>query len=117
MTTIEFIYNYGLPVLLVVAFAVVLFILYKKGYKNFVKQICFYLVCEAEAQFGGGTGTLKFAAVTSWLYERLPVVCKLLFTQKQIDAFIEEAVTKMKEWLKTNDKAQNLINEYLPKIE
>ena len=79
--------------------------------KKYAKQICFYLVCTAEKQFGSGTGTLKYAAVTAWLYERLPLICKLFFTEKQIDNLIETSVQKMKEWLSNNDKAVEALIE------
>lgn len=92
--------------LLVVAlFIVALVILIKRGYKKYAKQICFYLVCKAESEFGKKTGTLKYAAVTSWLYDKLPAICKFFFTEKQIDKLIEEAVVQMKEWLENEENA------------
>lgn len=94
-------------VLLVVAFIVLLIILLKKGYKTQVNEILFYLVSKAEQEFGGGTGQLKYAAVTTWVYERLPAIAKFIFTPKQIDIMIEAAVTRMKEYLKTNESAEN----------
>lgn len=113
MSFIDFIALHWSSVLVVVLFIVALIILVKRGYSKYVKQICFYLVCEAEAQFGSGTGSLKYAAVTSWLYDRLPAVCKFFFTEKQIDKLIEDAVSKMKNWLSLNDKANTLITDTL----
>lgn len=117
MSFVDFIVNYWSSILVVILFIVVCVILVKKGYAKYVKQICFSLVCDAESAFGSGTGALKYAAVTTWLYDKLPAVCKLLFTEKQIDAFIEDAVAKMKEWLKTNDKANALITAPLIETE
>ena len=102
---VEFLLEYWSSILVVILFVLALLILVKKGYVKYAKQICFYLVCRAENEFGTGTGALKYAAVTSWLYEKLPFVCKLLFSEKQVDRMIEEAVSQMKEWLETNDKA------------
>jgi len=96
-------------VLLVVAFVVLIIFLLKKGYKTQVNEILFYLVSKAEQDLGGGTGQLKYAAVTTWLYERLPTIAKFIFTTKQIDIMIESAVTRMKEYLKSNEYAKKLI--------
>ena len=113
MNFVDFVAQYWSSILVVLLFLVALIIMVKKGYTKYAKQICFYLVCEAEAEFGGGTGTLKYAAVTSWLYDKLPVVCKFFFTEKQIDKLIEDAVSQMKNWLVSNDKANILITQTL----
>ena len=96
-------------VLFVIVAALILIFLYRKGAKKKVFEMLFYLVIIAEEEFGGGTGQLKFAAVTTWIYDRLPAITKILFTAKQIDNMIEEAVERMKEYLKTNEQARNLI--------
>ena len=111
MAFISFVSTYWSSILVVVLFIVLLIVLIKKGYTKYAKQICFYLVCQAEAEFGNGTGTLKYAAVTSWLYDRLPVICKIFLTEKQVDTLIEDAVTQMKEYLSSNSKANALITE------
>lgn len=111
MSFVEFITQYWSSILVVVLSIVAIVVLIKLGYKKYAKQICFYLVCTAEKQFGSGTGTLKYAAVTAWLYERLPLICKLFFTEKQIDNLIETSVQKMKEWLSNNDKAVEALIE------
>lgn len=113
MDFVNFITTHWSSILAVVLFIVIMIVLVKKGYTKYAKQICFYLVCEAEKQFGSGTGTLKYAAVTSWLYDKLPVVCKFFFTEKQIDKLIEDAVAQMKDWLNSNNKANSLITESL----
>ena len=105
MSFADFFVAHWSSILVVVLFIVALVVLVKKGYAKYAKQICFYLVCEAESEFGNGTGAIKYAAVTSWLYDKLPSVCKFFFTEKQIDNMIEEAVTQMKEWLSANEKA------------
>ena len=74
---------------------------------------------QAEANTSG-TGELKYAAVTTWLYERIPAIVKFFFTAKQIDQLIEAAVDQMKEYLKKNVSAQafvvttNEINNVVP---
>jgi hypothetical protein len=106
--------------LVVVLFIVICIVLVKKGSAKYVKQMLFYLVTQAEAEFGSGTGDLKYAAVTTWLYEKLPAILKFFFTAKQIDAMIEAAVDQMKEYLQKNASAQafvvttNEINNVVP---
>lgn len=98
-------------VLFVIVAALILIFLYRKGAKKKVFEMLFYLVTIAEEEFGGGTGQLKFAAVTTWIYERLPAITKLLFTAKQIDNMIEDAVERMQEYLESNSKAKVLITD------
>lgn len=96
-------------VLVVVLFILFLLVLIKRGATRQVNEILFYLVTEAEAQFGNGTGQLKYAAVVAWLYEKLPTIMKILFTEKQIDILIENAVLRMKKYLDSNENAKVLI--------
>ena len=102
----SFIITHWVDILIVVAFIVGLCLLVKFGYKKQVKEICFYLVNEAEREFGGGTGQLKYATVVTWLYERLPAVLKLFMTAKMIDNLIEDAVKRMQQYLDTNQQAR-----------
>lgn len=83
----------------------ILFLLHK-GYVKQANEILFYLVTQAEKEFGGGTGQLKYAAVTTWLYEKLPAIAKILLTSDQIDILIESAVLRMKEYLDNNMQAR-----------
>jgi len=108
---VEFLVANWDSVLFVVIAIVALVFMYRRGAKKKVFDILFYLVTVAEEEFGGGTGQLKFAAVTTWIYDRLPAITKLLFTAKQIDNMIEEAVARMKEYLESNEHARVLINE------
>ncbi len=117
---IEFLAQYWDSILVVILCIVICIALIRKGSAGYVKQILFYLVTQAEAEFGSGTGDLKYAAVTTWLYERIPAILKFFFTAKQIDAMIEAAVDQMKEYLKKNASAQafvvttNEINNVVP---
>lgn len=115
MSFINFLSAHWSSILAVVIFIAICIILIKKGYSKYVKQILFYLVCEAEQQFGSGTGTLKYAAVTAWVHERLPAIVKIFLTEKEIDKLIEAAVAEMKQWLEVNEKAKLLINENIIK--
>lgn len=105
----DFIVSNWDSILFILLAIIALIFLYRRGAKKKVFEILFYLVTVAEEEFGGGTGQLKFAAVTTWIYERLPAIAKLLFTAKQIDNMIEGAVERMKEYLESNSKARILI--------
>lgn len=105
----EFILKYWDSVLVIILFVLFLLVLIRRGAVKQVNEILFYLVTEAEAQFGNGTGQLKYAAVVAWLYERLPAIVQILFTEKQIDLLIENAVLRMKKYLDANDNAKILI--------
>lgn len=106
---IDFLTSNWDSVLVVILFLLLIVYLIKRGATKQVNEILFYLVTEAEATFGSGTGELKYAAVVAWLYEKLPTIIKILFTEKQIDNLIENAVSRMKEYLATNEKAKLLI--------
>lgn len=117
---IEFLTDYWDSMLVIVLFIVICIVLVRKGSTQYVKQMLFYLVTRAEAEYGSGTGDLKYAAVTTWLYERMPAIIKFFFTAKQIDAMIESAVQQMKEYLSKNDYAKsfvvatNKVNKVIP---
>lgn len=96
--------------LVVIAFVVLVLYLLKKGAEKKVNSMLFYLVTEAEMIFGSGTGELKYASVVTALYDVLPTVLKILFTQKQIDNMINDAVEDLKEYLKRNPKAEQYVN-------
>lgn len=107
----EMIVTHWDSILVVVIFILVIFYLLKRGATKQVNQMLFYLVTEAERDFGSGTGQLKYAAVVTWLYEKLPLIVKILFTEKQIDNMIEQAVQDMKKYLESNINAKVLITE------
>lgn len=106
---IEFLTDYWDSMLVIVLFIVICIVLVRKGSTQYVKQMLFYLVTRAEAEYGSGTGELKYAAVTTWLYERMPAIIKIFFTAKQIDAMIEAAVQQMKDYLSKNESAKAFV--------
>lgn len=95
----SFINQYWSSIVVVVIFLIVMLALIKLGYKKYVKEIIFYLVIKAEKEFGSKTGQAKFAAVMTWLYDRLPAIVKFIFTKKQISDLIEDGVKRMKEYI------------------
>lgn len=98
-------------ILVVLVMVFVLVLLVRNGYKKSVRKILFYLVTQAEIEFGNGTGELKYALVATWLYERIPLIMRIILTEKTIDDLIEQAVIKMKEYLAENENARLLISD------
>lgn len=97
-------------VLVVVAFLVVVAVLIKRGETKILKQILFNLVTQAEKQFGSGTGSLKYAAVADWIYQRIPAVLKLLFTSSDIEKMIEAALEEAKKAWGANENLKGYID-------
>lgn len=96
-------------VLVVVAFLAVVVVLIKRGETKILKQILFNLVTQAEKQFGSGTGSLKYAAVADWIYQRIPAVLKLLFTSRDIEKMIEAALEEAKKAWGANENLKGYI--------
>lgn len=96
-------------VLVVVAFLAVVVVLIKRGETKILKHILFNLVTQAEKQFGSGTGSLKYAAVADWIYQRIPAVLKLLFTSSDIEKMIEAALEEAKKAWGANENLKGYI--------
>lgn len=97
-------------VLVVAAFLAVVVVLIKRGETKILKQILFNLVTQAEKQFGSGTGSLKYAAVADWIYQRIPAVLKLLFTSSDIEKMIEAALEEAKKAWGANENLKGYID-------
>lgn len=96
-------------VLVVVAFLALVVALIKRGETKILKQILFNLVTQAEKQFGSGAGSLKYAAVADWIYQRIPAVLKLLFTSSDIEKMIEAALEEAKKAWGANENLKGYI--------
>lgn len=97
-------------VLVIVAFLALVAVLIKRGETKILKQILFNLVTQAEKQFGSGTGSLKYAAVADWIYQRIPAVLKLLFTSSDIEKMIEAALEEAKKAWGANENLKGYID-------
>ena len=97
-------------VLVIVAFLAVVVVLIKRGETKILKQILFNLVTQAEKQFGSGTGSLKYAAVADWIYQRIPAVLKLLFTSSDLEKMIEAALEEAKKAWGANENLKGYID-------
>ena len=97
-------------VLVIVAFLALVVVLIKRGETKILKQILFNLVTQAEKQFGSGTGSLKYAAVADWIYQRIPAVLKMLFTSSDIEKMIEAALEEAKKAWGANENLKGYID-------
>ena len=97
-------------VFVIVAFLALVVVLIKRGETKILKQILFNLVTQAEKQFGSGTGSLKYAAVADWIYQRIPAVLKLLFTSSDIEKMIEAALEEAKKAWGANENLKGYID-------
>lgn len=99
---------YWSDILLVLVVAGVLAILYKKGKKDLVKSIVKTLVVKAQIALGSTTDTAKYNLVIATLYEKLPLILRLVFTKVEINTYIKDSVT----WLNTKlaDPNVNLLS-------
>lgn len=106
---IEFLQNNIASLIVILVILLGMFIGIKAGYEKQVKQFLLYLVIKAEKEFGGSTGELKFAAVASWIYEKLPSIARIFISSADIEDLIEDAVIVMKKYLAENEKAKAIV--------
>jgi len=99
-------------VLVIVLFVIFLFVLIKNGETKMLKQILFHLVTQAEKQLGSGTGALKYAVVSDKIYQRIPPILRLLFTEKDIATMIEAVLDEAKKTWGTNDNIKRYITPH-----
>ena len=92
-----FLSEYWLLILVCAIFIAAVVILARKGYKREARAIALSLVAAAEERYGGGE--IKYSAVASALYGRLPAAARILLDEKTISSIIEEAVKKLKKYL------------------
>lgn len=96
--------TYWSDALLIVVVALVLAIIYKSGKKELVKDIIYSLVVKAEKELGSKTGGAKYSLVIANLYEKLPLILRLFFSKTELNKYIEDSVT----WLKNKLKDPNV---------
>lgn len=114
MTILKFLVKNWDSVIVVIGFLVFAITLIKKGKTKILNNILYKLVTQAEREYGAGTGELKYAAVSDWIYERLPAILKILFTAKDIDEMIETALQAAKKKWEQNDSLKMYIQGESP---
>ncbi len=109
----DFVLSNWLLFVIVILFVLVLALLLKAGHRDKVKMIILSLVVQAEKALGSGTGELKYALVVERLYYVLPLLIRFLYTKKEIDQYITEAVEWLKEYLAKGHDLLGYENELL----
>ncbi len=73
-----------------------------------VKEWLLLAVTQAEKELGGGTGQLKLRYVYDLFLTKFPWLAKVI-SFGQFSLYVDEALEKMKEMLKSNVAVQNLV--------
>ena len=105
-----FITNWDFILLIVAAVAVIVFASFK-GNKSIVMRMLYSLVTEAEQIYGGGTGSLKLAAVIDGIYPHLPGIIKAFINEKTLVKWVEEALASAKETWEKNAALAEYVNK------
>lgn len=112
MNILIFLYNlllaYWTDALLVIVVVGALAYLYRRGKKDLVKDIIYSLVVKAEKELGSSTGSTKYSQVIADLYLKLPLILRLFFTQVELNNYIKDSVTLLKD--KLEDPNINLLS-------
>ena len=95
-------------VLVAVVIGIILYLI-KTGQTKILKKIAVRLVTEAEGELGNGTGIFKQAAVIEWLYDKIPAVLKIFFTQKDLEKLVDTVVEEVKKKWECNEHIQEYI--------
>lgn len=79
-------------ILVIAAFLLILAYLAKKGETKILHKIIFGLVTQVEKEFAAGTGRLKLSVVMDAVYQRLPAIVRILFSEKEIELMVEDVL-------------------------
>lgn len=109
MTILHFLLKYWDSVVLVAVVIGIILYLIKTGQTKILKKIAVRLVTEAEGELGNGTGIFKQAAVIEWLYDKIPAVLKIFFTQKDLEKLVDTVVEEVKKKWECNENIQEYI--------
>ena len=97
-------------VLVIIAAAAGVIVLYRRGELSLLENLLFTFVIKAEREFGGGTGELKRAAVIDWVYERLPKIVTLIISRRTVERVLESVLANAKKKWSANQSLQDYIN-------
>ena len=109
MTVLHFLLKYWDSVVLVAVVIGIILYLIKTGQTKILKKIAVRLVTEAEGELGNGTGIFKQAAVIEWLYDKIPAVLKIFFTQKDLEKLVDTVLEEVKKKWESNGNIQEYI--------
>ncbi|WP_320917152.1 hypothetical protein [Enterocloster bolteae] len=96
-------------VILVGAVVGIIVYLIKTGQTKILKQLAVKFVTDAEGECGDGTGVIKLSEVVAKLYNHLPSVVRVLFTEKQLIKIAESVLAEVKEKWEANENLTTYI--------
>lgn len=102
------IFNWDSVVLVAVVLAILIYLI-KTGQTKILKQIAVKLVTDAEGECGSGTGIIKLSEVVGKLYDKLPGIIRILFTEKQLVQITESVLEEAKKKWEANEKVSTYI--------
>ncbi len=83
--------NWDSVLILLIAVAVIILLIVKKQW-GLLDKMLFALVTWAEREYGGGTGSLKLAAVIERVYPHVPAIIRVFVTADKLARLIEKAL-------------------------
>ena len=100
--------NWDSVVLVALVLAILIYLI-KTGQTKILKQIAVKLVTDAEGECGSGTGIIKLSEVVGKLYDKLPSIIRILFTEKQLVKITESVLEEAKKKWKANENVSTYI--------
>ena len=88
--------NWDSVLVVVVVIAVVVYLIVKKQW-GLLDKMLFALVTWAEREYGGGTGSLKLAAVIEKIYPHIPAIIRFFLPADALVRLIEKALEQAKQ--------------------
>lgn len=100
--------NWDSVVLVALVLAILVYLI-KTGQTKILKQIAVKLVTDAEGECGSGTGIIKLSEVVGKLYDKLPGIIRILFTEKQLVQITESVLEEAKKKWQANENVSTYI--------
>ena len=105
-------YSVELSVAAVLILALLYFVFVVKDKKTQLARMALYFVAQAEKEYGGKTGEIKYAVVVYQLYKHIPLILRPFISEVVLGNIIETAVTKLKEILKNGASLDSYFVEH-----
>lgn len=99
---VDFIVAYWDVILLIVVVLVAALYLAFRAEKSVIFKMLYSMVTEAEKEYGGGTGSLKLAAVIERVYAKLPALLRAFIPASTLQKWIEDVLTEAKKAWESN---------------
>lgn len=99
-------YWFYILVLVVIVGLIAYIVTYKGNKKALLARLALEAVAFSEAKYGPKTGALKLDEAITFIHEHLPAFAQKLFSETEINQFIEEALKQLKDILKLLAKSK-----------